>query len=331
MPLITLRTLLDHAQKHNYGVPSFNFQSIEQLQAIMRAADKEKSPVILQVSAGGRKYATNSMLKKMVEATLLSYPYIPLVWHQDHAHVPEECMASIKQGYTSVMMDGSLTAAGDVRSLEENIAVTRQVVDIAHAVGVSVEGEIGCLGRIGENVKNTEVYVTDVDEAVRFVEATQVDALAIAIGTSHGAYKFDAPPNAHVLALPRLQALHKALPAVHFVLHGSSSVPQNYLEMIREYGGDIPKTYGVPLEDMAMAVQWGVRKFNIDTDLRIVAIAIMRRTLAEKSTLLDPRVLHKEIISAQSQLIQERYQILRSSGQAPHLMQDIAKGDVCLL
>lgn len=330
MPLISLRTLLDHAQLHNYGVPSFNFNSMEQLQAVMAAADSEGSPVIVQVSSGGRKYATEMMVKNMMEAMIALYPHLPIVWHQDHAHTPEECFSSLRSGYSSVMMDGSLSPTGQVQSLEDNIALTRRVVDVAHPLGVSVEGEIGCLGRV-EHDGTKSAYMTDVDEAVRFIRETQVDALAIAIGTSHGAYKFDTMPTDQVLALSRLQELHEALPHVHFVLHGSSSIPQEYLEMIRHYGGDVPETFGVPVEDMVKAVRLGVRKFNIDTDLRIIAIAIMREFLVCAPRELDPRKIHKKIIITQQDLIADRYNKLGSSGHAASLMAQLKFSDICLL
>lgn len=320
MPLLDLKTLLDHAAECDYGVPAFNFCNMEQLLSVLEAASLTDSPVIIQVSSGGRKYASNTMLRSLVEAAVARYPKLPIVWHQDHAHTIEECFESIRAGYTSVMMDGSLDVAGQVTSLEENIERTRAVVEVAHTVGVSVEGEIGCLGRLEGAHEDATPYLTQVSDAVRFMRETEVDALAVAIGTSHGAYKFSTRPTDSVLALSRLAQLHEALPEVHFVLHGSSSVPEHYLNIIRNCGGEIPETYGVPIESMQQAIRLGVRKFNIDTDLRIVSIAVMRQSLSTLKSCLDPRKIQKKVMQAVSSIVAERYEALGTAGKASLLM-----------
>lgn len=325
MSLITLRTLLDHAAEHQYGVPAFNFCNLEQLLSILQAASEENSPVILQVSAGGRKYGNESMVRAMVKTAVALYPQLPIVWHQDHGYTEKECFRSIQMGYTSVMMDGSLTADGVANSLEDNISITKRVVEVARRVGVSVEGEIGCLGRIESSDEVKTQYLTGVDEAKYFMDETKVDALAIAIGTSHGAYKFSKKPTDDVLAMSRLKAIHEALPDVHFVLHGSSSVPQEFLDIIRNYGGEVPETYGVPVESMVEAVKLGVRKFNIDTDLRIVSTAVMREALVKDKTILDPRIVNKKMMAAVTTLVRQRYQKLGSSNRAADLMNQISK------
>lgn len=322
MSLVTLRALLDHAAVHQYAVPAFNFCNLEQLLSILHAADEENSPVILQVSAGGRQYANEHMIQGMVRSAVKLYPHLPIVWHQDHGHTTQECFRSIQMGYTSVMMDGSLTPEGKPNSLEENIAITRRVVEVAHAVGISVEGEIGCLGRLGGNQDANQQYLTSVDDAKLFMEQTGVDALAIAIGTSHGAYKFAKRPTDEVLAMSRLRALHEALPNVHFVLHGSSSVPQDCLDIIRNNGGEVPETYGVPIESMVEAVKLGVRKFNIDTDLRILSMAVMREAMMSDRSCLDPRKINKKIMLAVKGLVKDRFQQLGSSSKASTLIKE---------
>lgn len=325
MSLITLRTLLDHAAEHGYGVPAFNFCNVEQLLAILQAADEENSPVILQVSAGGRRYSNEYMIKGMVESAVALYPHLPIVWHQDHGYSTQECFRSIQMGYTSVMMDGSLTPKGNPNSLQDNIDITASVVKVAHSVGVSVEGEIGCLGRIEGDHDDNAQYITSVEEARLFIERTHVDALAIAIGTSHGAYKFSKRPTNDVLVMSRLMELHQSLPQVHFVLHGSSSVPQEYLEVIRHYGGDVPETYGVPVDNMVDAVKLGVRKFNIDTDLRIISMAIMRETLSKQNACLDLRVANVRVMKEVTGFVKNLYQKLGASHQAGSLMKKIGR------
>ncbi|HLU04132.1 MAG TPA: class II fructose-bisphosphate aldolase, partial [Advenella sp.] len=282
MALISLRQLLDHAAEHGYGIPAFNVNNLEQIQAIMQAASGTDSPVILQASAGARKYAGEAFLRRLVEAAIESYPDIPVCMHQDHGASPAVCQASIRSGFSSVMMDGSLMA--DMKtpsSYEYNVAVTRQVADMAHCVGVSVEGELGCLGSLesgqageedgsgAQGVLSHEQLLTDPEQAADFVARTGVDALAIAIGTSHGAYKFTRKPTGDILAIDRIRAIHARIPNTHLVMHGSSSVPQEWLDIIRKHGGDIRETYGVPVEEICEGIKNGVRKVNIDTDIRL--------------------------------------------------------------
>ncbi|WP_241517119.1 class II fructose-bisphosphate aldolase [Roseateles puraquae] len=275
MPMISLRRLLDHAAEHRYGVPAFNVNNLEQIQAILQAAQKTDSPVILQASAGARKYAGEPFLRKMVEAAVEMYPRLPIVMHQDHGASPAVCMQSIRSGFTSVMMDGSLLEdAKTPASYEYNVAVTRRVVEMAHAVDVSVEGELGCLGSLesgtageedgvgAEGVLTHEQMLTDPDQAADFVAQTGVDALAIAIGTSHGAYKFSRKPTGDILAIDRIKQIHARIPDTHLVMHGSSSVPQEWLTVIREHGGDIKETYGVPVEEIQEGIRHGVRKMG---------------------------------------------------------------------
>ncbi|HEV6965081.1 class II fructose-bisphosphate aldolase, partial [Roseateles sp.] len=293
MPMISLRRLLDHAAEHGYGVPAFNVNNLEQIQAIMQAAHATDSPVILQASAGARKYAGEPFLRKMVEAAAETWPGLPIVLHQDHGASPAVCMQSIRSGFTSVMMDGSLMEdAKTPASYDYNVSVTRRVVEMAHAVDVSVEGELGCLGSLesgtageedgvgAEGVLTHEQMLTDPDQAADFVARTGVDALAIAIGTSHGAYKFSRKPSGDLLAMDRIKAIHARIPDTHLVMHGSSSVPQEWLAVIREHGGDIRETYGVPVEEIQEGIRHGVRKVNIDTDLRMASTGATRRYLA---------------------------------------------------
>ncbi|WP_442923350.1 ketose-bisphosphate aldolase [Methylomonas sp. LL1] len=277
MALVSLRQLLDYAAEQGFAVPAFNISNMEQVQAIMRAADACNSPVIMQGSAGANRYAGEVFLRHLILAAVEQYPHIPVVMHRDHAPTPDICAQAIQSGFSSVMMDGSLLE--DMKtpaSFEYNVDVTRAVVRMAHACGVSVEGEIGCLGAL-ETQQDHSQLLTDPDEAVEFVKQTQIDALAVAIGTSHGAYKFSKPPTGEVLVISRLKSLQQRLSNTHFVMHGSSSVPQDWLKVINEYGGEIPQTYGVPVEEIVEGIKYGVRKVNIDTDLRMASTGAMRR------------------------------------------------------
>ncbi len=332
MALISLRQLLDHAAGHGYGVPAFNVNNLEQIQAIMQAAEETSSPVILQASAGARKYAGEAFLRKMVEAAVESYPEIPVVLHQDHGSSPAVCQGSIRSGFTSVMMDGSLKE--DMKtpaSYEYNVAVTRKVVEMAHAVGVSVEGELGCLGSLesgmageedgsgAEGKLSREQLLTDPAQAADFVAATGVDALAVAIGTSHGAYKFTKKPTGEVLAIDRIKEIHARLPDTHLVMHGSSSVPQEWLKVIREHGGAIKETYGVPVEAIVEGIRHGVRKVNIDTDIRLAMTGAMRRAMAKNPAEFDPRKFLKEALNAARDLCRARFEAFGCAGQAPRI------------
>jgi fructose-bisphosphate aldolase class II len=308
MAFISLRQLLDHAAEFGYGVPAFNVNNLEQIQAIMEAAQETDSPVILQASAGARKYAGEAYLRHMMLAAAETHPDIPIVVHQDHGASPAVCQASIRSGFTSVMMDGSLREDMKTPSdYEYNVATTRHVCELAHAVGVSVEGELGCLGSLetgtageedgsgAEGTLSHDMLLTDPEQAKDFVARTGVDALAIAIGTSHGAYKFSRKPTGEILAIDRIRDIHNKIPDVHLVMHGSSSVPQEWLEIIRQYGGDIKETYGVPVEEIQRGIQCGVRKINIDTDIRLAMTGAIRKLLAEDRSEFDPR---KALIAA---------------------------------
>ncbi|MDR7148236.1 fructose-bisphosphate aldolase class II [Hydrogenophaga palleronii] len=329
MALIALRQLLDHAAENHYGVPAFNVNNLEQIQAIMQAADASNAPVILQASAGARKYAGEPFLRKMVEAAIEMYPHIPIVMHQDHGATPAVCQQSIRSGFSSVMMDGSLMEdAKTPASYEYNVAVTREVVKFSHAVGVSVEGELGCLGSLetgeageedgvgAEGQLTHDQMLTDPRQAKDFVAQTGVDALAIAIGTSHGAYKFTRPPTGDILAMDRIVAIHRAIPNTHLVMHGSSSVPQEWLAIIREHGGEIKETYGVPVEEIVRGIQSGVRKVNIDTDIRLAMTGAMRRTMAKNPGEFDPRKFFKDATLAAKDICQARFQAFGCAGMA---------------
>ena len=329
MALIALRQLLDHAAEHHYGVPAFNVNNLEQIQAIMQAADASNAPVILQASAGARKYAGEPFLRKMVEAAIEMYPHIPIVMHQDHGATPAVCQQSIRSGFSSVMMDGSLMEdAKTPASYDYNVAVTREVVKFSHAVGVSVEGELGCLGSLetgeageedgvgAEGQLTHDQMLTDPQQAKDFVAQTGVDALAIAIGTSHGAYKFTRPPTGDILAMDRIVAIHQAIPNTHLVMHGSSSVPQEWLAIIREHGGDIKETYGVPVEEIVRGIKSGVRKVNIDTDIRLAMTGAMRRTMAKNPGEFDPRKFFKDATIAAKEICQARFQSFGCAGMA---------------
>ena len=329
MALISLRQLLDHAAEHGYGVPAFNVNNLEQTRAIMEAAAETNSPVIMQASAGARKYAGAPFLQHMIAAAIEEFPSIPVVMHQDHGVSPAVCQQSIQLGFSSVMMDGSLGDDGKTpMDYDYNVRVTRQVVEMAHACGVSVEGELGCLGSletgeageedgIGASGKLThDQMLTDPDEAADFVAATGVDALAIACGTSHGAYKFTRPPTGDILAIDRIREIHRRIPNTHLVMHGSSSVPQEWLAIINEYGGSIPETYGVPLEQIQEGIRHGVRKVNIDTDLRLASTGAIRRFLAQNPAEFDPRKYLAQSSTAMKEVCIARYEAFGTAGQA---------------
>jgi len=329
MALITLRQLLDHAAEHGYGVPAFNVNNMEQVHAIMQAAAETDSPVIMQASAGARSYAGAPFLRHLMQAAVEQYPDIPICVHQDHGADPGVCLRSIQLGFTSVMMDGSLMP--DMKtpsSYEYNVEVTRKVVEMAHAGGVSVEGELGCLGSLetgtagkedgvgAEGKLTKEMLLTDPEQAADFVKKTGVDALAIAIGTSHGAYKFTRPPTGDILAIDRVKEIHARIPDTHLVMHGSSSVPQEWLKIIDEYGGDIGETYGVPVEEIQEGIKHGVRKVNIDTDLRLAWTGAVRRALAENPKAFDPRKFLKAGTAAMKEICKARYEAFGTAGNA---------------
>ncbi len=329
MAFVSLRRLLDHAAEAGYGVPAFNVNNLEQVQAVMSAAAEVDSPVILQASAGARKYAGEPFLRHLASAAVEAYPDIPIVLHQDHGASPSVCLASIRSGFTSVMMDGSLEA--DMKtpsSYEYNVMTTSQVVEMAHAVGVSVEGELGCLGSLetgragvedgsgAAGELSREQLLTDPEQAADFVAKTKVDALAVAIGTSHGAYKFSHKPTGETLAMERIKQIHARIPSTHLVMHGSSSVPQEWLEVIRQYGGEIEETYGVPVEEIQKGIRHGVRKVNIDTDIRLAMTGAIRRSLAENPGEFDPRHFLKAAVAAARGICKARFEAFGSAGQA---------------
>jgi fructose-bisphosphate aldolase class II len=329
MALVNLKTLLDFAATHHFALPAFNVNNLEQIQAILSAADKTDSPVILQVSAGGRKYANPVFLKKLLEGALEQYPHLPICLHQDHGASPAVCLASIRLGFSSVMMDGSLLE--DMKtpsSYEYNVAVTRKTVEIAHSVGVSVEGELGCLGSLesltsskedgsgAEGLLSREQLLTCPEQALDFVEKTGVDALAVAIGTSHGAYKFQKKPTAKTLSIDRLAQIHAKIPSTHLVLHGSSSVPEKLVSQINHYGGKLGQTYGVPIEAIQKAIEFGVRKVNIDTDLRLAATAAIYQDLHENPSNFDPRHYLSRARESMSEICHERFVQLKAASMA---------------
>jgi fructose-bisphosphate aldolase class II len=322
MALISLRQLLDHAAENSYGMPAFNVNNMEQVHAIMQAADETDSPVIMQGSAGARSYAGEPFLRHLISAAVEMYPHIPVVMHQDHGSEPAVCLRSIQSGFSSVMMDGSLMA--DMKtpsSYEYNVDVTREVVKMAHAGGVSVEGELGCLGSLetgemGEEDGHGAEGKLDMDQLLTSVEEAGVDALAIAIGTSHGAYKFTKEPTGEVLRIDRIEEIHARLPNTHLVMHGSSSVPQEWLEIINNYGGDMGKTFGVPVEEIVNGIKSGVRKVNIDTDLRMASTGAVRRHLAENPSNFDPRKFLKESTAAMKEICKARFEAFGSAGNA---------------
>ena len=328
MALISLRQLLDHAAENDYGVPAFNVNNLEQIRAIMEGADESNSPVILQASAGARKYAGSNFLRHLIQGALEEFPHIPIVMHQDHGFTPAVCQRSIQLGFSSVMMDGSLGEDGKTPAdFDYNVEVTRTTVKAAHACGVSVEGEIGCLGSLetgmaaeedgsgAEGVLSMSQLLTDPQEASDFVDATGVDALAIAIGTSHGTYKFSRPPTGAVLAIGRIKEIHQKIPNTHLVMHGSSSVPQEWLAIINEFGGEIPETYGVPLQEIQEGIKHGVRKVNIDTDLRLASTGAARKFLAENPSEFDPRKFLIPTMLAMKAIVKERMEAFGCAGQ----------------
>ena len=332
MALISLRQLLDHAAEHGYGVPAYNVNNMEQMHAIMEAADEADSPVICQASAGARSYAGPIFLRHLIAAAIEQWPHIPVVVHQDHGASPDVCQRSIQLGFSSVMMDGSL--GDDMKtpmSYEYNAKITRRAVDMAHACGVSVEGELGCLGSLetgmageedgsgAEGVLSHDQLLTDPEEAAQFVKDTHVDALAIAIGTSHGAYKFTRPPTGDILAIERIKEIHARIPDTHLVMHGSSSVPQDWLKIINENGGDMGETYGVPVEEIQEGIKHGVRKVNIDTDLRMASTGAIRKHLAENPANFDPRKYLKAATEAMKGICLARYNAFGSAGQASRI------------
>ncbi len=329
MALVSLRQILDHAAEHGYGVPAFNINDMEQIQAIMEAAQEAQAPVILQASAGARSYAGETYLRHMVLAAVETHPDIPVVLHQDHGATPAVCQASIRSGFSSVMMDGSLREdAKTPSSYEYNIEVTRTVCDLAHWVGVSVEGELGCLGSLETGEAGEEdgvgaagklgrdMLLTDPAQAKDFIAKTGVDALAIAIGTSHGAYKFTRQPTGDILAIDRIAAIHAAVPDTHLVMHGSSSVPQEWLAIIRQHGGDIKETYGVPVEEIVRGIRSGVRKINIDTDIRLAMTGAMRQLFATQPSEFDPRKAMLTAKKAARGICKQRFEAFGCAGQA---------------
>jgi len=328
MALVSMRELLDHAAEHAYGIPAFNVNNLEQVQAVMEAAKETGAPVILQASAGARKYAGEAFIKHLIAAAVETYPQIPLVMHQDHGQNPSVCQGAIDLGFSSVMMDGSLEADGKtIASYEYNLDVTKQVVQMAHVRGITVEGELGCLGSLetmkgdkedghGTDATMTrEQLLTDPEQAADFVKQTQVDALAIAIGTSHGAYKFSRKPTGDILAIERIKEINRRIPNTHLVMHGSSSVPQELLAMIRQYGGQMKETYGVPVEEIQKAIQFGVRKINIDTDIRLAMTAAVRKFLAENPEKFDAREWLKPAREAAKAVCKARYIQFGCEGQ----------------
>jgi len=319
MPLVSMRQLLDEAAKKNYGVGAFNVNDMEQIQAIMEAASETKSPVIIQASRGARAYSQDKYLYHLMLAANELYPEIPLVMHLDHGNSVETCKSAIELGFTSVMMDGSLMADGKTpSSFDYNVQVTREVVEMAHAKGVTVEGEIGVLGGIedGHGAGGTGLeHVTDPDQAVEFVAKTGVDALALAIGTSHGAYKFSKKPDGSVLKMERLIEIHRRLPGVHLVMHGSSSVPKSLQDVINKYGGKLKETWGVPVEEIQLGIRNGVRKINVDTDNRLAMTGAIRKVFVETPEKFDPRDYLKPAREAMKKVVAER---MTQFGQAGH-------------
>ncbi|KTG17996.1 MULTISPECIES: class II fructose-bisphosphate aldolase [unclassified Guyparkeria] len=329
MALISLRQLLDHAAENSYGMPAFNVNNMEQIHAIMQAADEVDSPVILQGSAGARKYAGEPFLRHLVEAATEMYPHIPIVMHQDHGSDPGVCLRAIQSGFSSVMMDGSLLPDMKTPSdYEYNVNVTAKVTEMAHAGGVSVEGELGCLGSLetgemgeedghgAEGKLDMDMLLTDPEEAADFVKKTDCDALAIAIGTSHGAYKFTQKPTGQILRIDRVKEIHQRIPDTHLVMHGSSSVPEEWLEIINNYGGDMGQTYGVPVEEIVEGIKHGVRKVNIDTDLRMASTGAVRKHLEENKSNFDPRKFLKEATAGMQAICKARFEAFGSAGMA---------------
>ncbi|RYZ12453.1 MAG: fructose-bisphosphate aldolase class II [Comamonadaceae bacterium] len=335
MALVSMRELLDHAAANGYGIPAFNVNNLEQVQAVMSAASDVGAPVILQASAGARKYAGESFIKHLIQAAIESYPSVPLVMHQDHGQSPDVCRGAIDLGFSSVMMDGSLEADGKtVASYEYNVETTKKVADMAHRVGVTVEGELGVLGSLetmkgdkedghgADGTMTMEQLLTDPEQAADFVKRTQIDALAIAIGTSHGAYKFTRKPTGDILAIQRIKEIHARIPNTHLVMHGSSSVPQDLLAEIRKYGGNMKETYGVPVEEIQEAIKHGVRKINIDTDVRLAMTAAIRKFFFENPEKFDPREYLKPAREAARAICKQRYVEFGCEGQGAKIKGD---------
>ncbi len=341
MALVSLRQLLDDAAEHNYGIPAFNVNNMEQVLAILAAAKKTDSPVIIQASKGARGYANDAVLKHLMMAGVEMYPELPICVHQDHGSSPEICFSAMMNGFTSVMMDGSLTPDGKPATHEYNAQVTGTVTSVAHPVGVSVEGELGCIGSLEtgkgekedghgfEGAIDKSKLLTDPDDAVRFVEETKVDALAVAIGTSHGAYKFTRKPDGAILSIDTIKKIHQKLPYTHLVMHGSSSVPQYLQDIINSYGGQMPQTYGVPVEEIQEAIKHGVRKVNVDTDLRMALTGAVRKVFTEKPAEFDPRKYLKPAMDAMQAVCEARYEEFGAAGNASHIkpisLADMAK------
>jgi len=332
MPLVPLRLLLDHAAENDYGLAAFNVNNMEQIQAIMEAARETESPVIIQASRGARSYSQDNYLRHLMLAAAELYPQIPVAMHQDHGNSPATCKSAIENGFTSVMMDGSLKEDGKTPAdFDYNVSVTREVTELAHAVGVSVEGELGCLGSLehGEGEQEDghgavgklshDQLLTDPDEAERFVAETGVDALAVAIGTSHGAYKFTKPPTGDVLAIDRIEEIHRRLPNCHLVMHGSSSVEQYLLDIINKYGGKLKPTWGVPVEAIQRGIKSGVRKINVDTDCRLAITGAIRKVFAETPEKFDPRDYLKPAREAMKKVCVDRMVAFQQAGNAPKI------------
>lgn len=329
MPLVPMRILLDHAAENDYGLAAFNVNNMEQIQAIMEAAEETNSPVIIQASRGARSYSQDAYLRHLMLAAAELYPKIPIAMHQDHGNSPETCQSAIDNGFTSVMMDGSLKEDGKTPAdFDYNVEVTKKVVESAHSQGVSVEGELGCLGSLESGEGEAEdghgavgklshdQLLTDPDEAERFVAETGVDALAVAIGTSHGAYKFTTKPTGDVLAMDRIEEIHKRLPNCHLVMHGSSSVPQDLQDIINKYGGQIKPTFGVPVEEIQKGIKHGVRKVNVDTDNRLAMTGAVRKALFEDPTKFDPRDWMKPARAAMKEVCVARMTAFGQAGNA---------------
>ena len=342
MALVSLRQLLDHAAEHGYGMPAFNINNMEQMLSVMAAAKETDSPVIMQASRGARAFANDIVLSHLIKAAIELYPDVPVCMHQDHGNSEGTCLSAITNGFSSVMMDGSLKADGKTPAdFDYNANVTGRVAELAHLVGASTEGELGVLGSLetgkgdkedghgAEGVLSKEQLLTDPDEAVKFVKRTKVDALAIAMGTSHGAYKFSRKPDGDVLAIYRIKEIHERMPNVHLVMHGSSSVPQDLLDIINAYGGKMPQTFGVPVEEIVNGIKHGVRKVNIDTDCRMAITGAIRKFFAEKPGEFDPRSFMKPAMAAMQKVCKQRYEEFGAAGNGSKIkvipLADMAK------
>ncbi len=332
MPLVAMRQLLDHAAENNYGLAAFNVNNMEQIQAILEAAAETESPCIVQASRGARKYSQDNYLRHLMLAAAELYPQIPIAMHQDHGNSPATCKSAIEMGFTSVMMDGSLMDDGkSPSSFEYNVKVTKEVVALAHAKGVSVEGELGVLGSLetgmgdkedghgAEGILSHDQLLTDPEEAERFVKETGVDALAVAIGTSHGAYKFTKQPDGEVLSMETIENIHKRIPNTHLVMHGSSSVPKELQDVINKYGGKIKPTWGVPVEEIQRGIKHGVRKINVDTDCRLAITGAIRKVFGENPEHFDPRDYLKPAREAMKEVCKARMISFGQAGNAPKI------------